>query len=204
MWKSTFLLLWLMIPMTAHAQQAPAPAPPSRDGAPIALPAGVVTPPDYLIGVDDVLAVMFWREADLSTDVQVRPDGKITLPLLNDVQAAGLTPDQLREKITDAAKRFVEDPSVTVIVKAMNSRKVYITGQVLKPGQYLLGVPTTVMQLIAMAGGLHEYADKGNIVILRTEGGQQVAHRFNYDDIMKRKNLKQNIGLRPGDTVIVP
>ncbi len=157
-----------------------------------------------MIGPDDVLAVVFWREKDLSGDVAVRPDGMITLPLLNDVKAAGLTPDQLRDVLTKAAEKFVEVPSVTVVVKAINSRKVFITGMVSKPGPYPLMAPTTVTQLIATAGGVHEFADKKNITILRVENGREVAFKFNYQDIMKRKNLGQNIELKPGDTVIVP
>ena len=167
-------------------------------------PAGVATPADYLIGPDDVLTVVFWREKDMSSDVAVRPDGKISLPLLNDVHAAGLTPDQLRLLLTEAAAKFIEGPSVSVVVKAINSRKVYITGFVGKPGPYPLHGPTTVMQLIATAGGLHEFADSKNITILRTENGKQVALRFNYEDVRKRKKLTQNIELKPGDTLIVP
>lgn len=169
---------------------APAPAPP---------------PPDYVIGPDDVLQVLFWRERDHSAEVVVRPDGMISLPLLNDVQAAGLTPDQLRAKVTaDARKYFQEDPSVTVIVKQINSRKVFITGQVNKPGPYPLGGPTTVLQLIAMAGGLGDFADQKNIAVMRVENGKPVRYPFNYKDVIKGKNLKQNILLKPGDTVIVP
>ena len=128
----------------------------------------------------------------------------ITLPLLNDIHAAGLTPDQLRERIQAGAAKFVEDPTVTVVVKAINSRKVFITGLVAKPGQYPLTAPTSVMQLIAMAGGLQEFANSKKILIMRTEDGEQVAKPFNYQDVLNRKNLKQNIELLPGDTVIVP
>jgi polysaccharide biosynthesis/export protein len=170
-------------------------------------PQGAV-PPDYIIGSEDVLVVMFRREKDMSAEVVVRPDGRITLPLLNDVQAAGLTPAQLRDKVTEEAKRFVEDPSVTVVVKQINSRKVFITGQVNKPGPYLLGDRMTVMQLISMAGGLTEYAKKKKIVILRDAGPQpgsrQTTFRFNYEDVQNLKNLGTNIELKPGDTVIVP
>jgi polysaccharide export outer membrane protein len=168
--------------------------------------AGEVTPPPgYLIGPEDVLAVVFWREKDLSVDaIAVRPDGMITVPLINDIKAAGTTPDQLREQIQAAAGKYVTDPSVTVVVKTINSRKVFITGQVPKPGQYPLTAPTSVMQLIAMAGGVHEFADTKHILIMRSDGGQQVAMQFNYDDVLNRKNLQQNIPLLPGDTVVVP
>jgi polysaccharide export outer membrane protein len=185
---------------------APSPAKPSaaKPPADVNIPAGVVPPADYVIGPDDVLTVVFWRDKDMSTEVAVRPDGMISLPLLNDVKAAGLTPDQLRDELTKAAEKFVEVPSVSVVVKTINSRKVFITGQVGKPGPYPLTAPTTVMQLIATAGGVHEFADTKNITILRTENGRQVALRFNYNDVLKRKNLKQNIELKPGDTIIVP
>lgn len=166
--------------------------------------AAVAIPPGYVIGPDDVLSIMFWRDKDLSADVVVRPDGNITLPLLNDVPAAGLTPEQLREKIHVAARRFVEDPNATVVVKQINSRKVFITGEVEKPGTYPITGPTTVVQLLAMAGGLKEFADGKDILIMRTEGGRQVAYRFNYRWVLKGLNLRQNIELKPGDTVIVP
>lgn len=172
--------------------------------APVAVPGAIVPPEGYVIGPEDVLGVLFWREKDMSADVSVRPDGKITLPLLNDVDAAGLKPEELRQRITEASIKFVADPSVTVVVKEIRSRKVFITGLVAKPGQYPLTGPTTVMQLIAMAGGLQEFADGKQIIIMRMEAGRQVAHRFNYKDVLNRKNLRQNIDLKPGDTVVVP
>jgi polysaccharide export outer membrane protein len=175
----------------------------ARNAAP-AIPTGAPLPSDYIIGPDDVLTVIFWREKDLSGDVAVRPDGRISLPLLNDVEAAGLTPEQLRVRLTESAEKLLEEPTVTVVVKQINSRKVFITGQVAKPGPYPLNGPTNVVQLIAMAGGILEYADEKNISIMRSEKGRQISLRFNYDEVKKRKNLQQNIELRPGDTVIVP
>jgi len=147
---------------------------------------------------------VFWREKDLSADVVVRPDGLISLPLLNDVAAAGLTPEQLRVNITRGAGKFVEEPTVSVVVKAINSRKVFVTGQVGKPGPYPLSGPTTVLQLIATAGGVAEYAKKSEILVIRKENDKQLTFPFNYDGVMKGKNLNQNIELKPGDTVIVP
>lgn len=167
-------------------------------------PSGAALPTDFVIGPDDVLTIVFWREKELSGDVAVRPDGRISLPLLNDIDAAGLTPDQLRVRVTEAAQKLLEEPTVTVVVKQINSRKVFITGQVHKPGSYPLGGPTTVVQLIAMAGGVAEYADDKNITIMRSEHGKQVSFRFNYNEVKKRKKLEQNIELKPGDTVIVP
>lgn len=161
-------------------------------------------PPDYVIGADDVLTIVFWREKDMSGDVTVRPDGRITLPLINEVVAAGLTPEELRREVTTAADKLMEEPTVSVVVKEIRSRKVFITGQVSKPGPYPLTGPTTVMQLIATAGGVLEYADEKNISIMRTENGRAVSLRFNYNDVKRRRNLGQNIALKPGDTIVVP
>jgi polysaccharide export outer membrane protein len=157
-----------------------------------------------VIGPEDLLGVVYWRDKDMTGDVAVRPDGKISLPLLNDVQAAGLTPAQLRDRLVDASKQYFEDPSITVVVKQMNSRKVFITGEVSKPGPYPLIGPTTVLQLISIAGGLREYAESKKILIVRNENGKPTSFLFNYKDVVSRKNLRQNIELKPGDTVIVP
>lgn len=172
-----------------------------------AVPPVNVAPVDYLIGPDDVLFVSFWRDKDLSSDAVVRPDGKISLQLINDVQAAGLTPEQLRVAITNAASKYVEDPTVTVVVKQINSRKVYIVGQVNKPGTYPLGGSMTVIQLIALAGGLNEFADRDNIAVVgvaKQPDAEPASVRVNYSELMRRKNLKQNVVLKPGDTVVVP
>jgi polysaccharide export outer membrane protein len=190
--------------------QSAQPAQNGSTGSPRAVPVptpateAVSAPPDYLIGAEDVLTVVFWREKDMSGDVAVRPDGRITLPLVNEIQAAGLTPEQLRVSITEAANKYLEAPTVSVIVKQINSRKVFITGQVAKQGVFPLTSPTTVVQLITMAGGLLEYADDENITIVRTENGRAVSFRFNYDEVKRRKNLQQNIELKPGDQIIVP
>ena len=189
---------------TAPAPSAPQTGKPAPATPPITIPAGAALPADYVIGPEDILTIVFWREKDLSSDVIVRPDGRISLPVLQDVVAAGLTPEQLRDGLTKIAERFVEDPNVTVVVKEINSRRVFITGQVTKPGPYNLTSPMTIVQLIALAGGLLEYADGKNIVIMRTENGSPVSYRFNYKEVIERKNLKQNIQLKPGDTVLVP
>jgi polysaccharide export outer membrane protein len=194
----------LTVPVSA---QAPAPTSEAKTPAAAAAPAAHDAPKpadDFVIGADDVLSINFWREKDLSTDVVVRPDGKITLPLLNDIAAAGLTPDQLRARLLDEAQRYIEDPAPTVVVKTINSRKVFITGEVTKPGPYLLTAPTNVLQLIAMAGGLQEFAQKKEIMVVRSENGKQLTFPFDYAAVSKRKNLQQNILLRPGDTVVVP
>jgi polysaccharide biosynthesis/export protein len=201
--KTIVTAVLTLAPFVTMARQNPAPSG-ATPPAGVNIPAGIVPPADYVIGPDDVLTVVFWREKDLSADVTVRPDGKITLPLVNDIQASGLTPDQLRDDLSKAAAKYIEVPSVTVVVKAINSRKVFVTGQIGKQGAYPLLGPTTVMQLIATAGGVHEFADTKNITILRTENGRQIVLRFNYNDVRKGKNLKQNIELKPGDTVLVP
>jgi len=167
-------------------------------------PAPVIPPADYVIGPEDVLSIVFWRDKDMSLDVTVRPDGKISLPLLNDVQASGLTPAQLCDRLGEDAKRFIEEPTVTVIVRQINSRRVFVTGEVTRPGPYPLVGPTTVLQMLATAGGLREYADGKHIVILRRENGRTVMHRFNYADALKPRGVSANIELTPGDTIVVP
>jgi polysaccharide export outer membrane protein len=189
------------------AQTTPAQTPAGQGSGtapPAAVPQGVPTPEGYVIGPEDVLTVLFWRDKDLSGDVMVRPDGFINVPLLNDVMAAGLTPEQLRLKLMAAAAKFLAEPNATVVVKQINSRKVYITGMVNKVGPVLLTGPMNVLQLITMAGGLQPFADEENIIILRNENGRQSTFRFNYKEVSRRKNLAQNIPLVPGDTVVVP
>lgn len=203
------LLFCVGLPAAAVAQTPARPQPtPASPTAPAAaspvIPAGVTPPSDYVIGADDQLAIIFWREKDMSAEVVVRPDGKISLPLLNDIQATGLTPEQLRVALTEAANKYIEDPTVTVVVKAINSRRVFVTGQVGKPGPYPLTAPTTVLQLIALAGGVSEYAKSEEIAVMRTENGKTTNFKFNYKDVIKGKKLEQNLVLKPGDTVIVP
>ena len=165
---------------------------------------GVALPDDYVIGPEDVLSVLFWREPDMSGEVTVRPDGKITLPLIGEIAAAGLKPDALREQLQAAGGRYLADANANVVVKQINSRKVFITGEVGKPGSYPLTSPHTVMQLIALAGGLSEYAQGDNITIMRPANGRTTVFKFNYKDVSKGKKLDQNIQLCPGDTVVVP
>jgi polysaccharide export outer membrane protein len=190
-------------PKTSSAQK-PAPSPGATPTPP---PAGITPPADYVIGVDDGLTVVFWRDKDMSSEVRVRPDGKITLPLLDEIVAAGLTPDELRATVVKASMKFLtEEPTVSIIVREINSRRVYINGMVGKTGTYQLVPHMTVVQLIAVAGGLQEYAHKDRIQIVRVENGQQKSYFFNYSDFMKGKPaaMKQNIELKIGDTVIVP
>jgi polysaccharide export outer membrane protein len=196
----TALLRFLMMTVVLSAGQVPALSERSGGGS----DAPVKLPPGYVIGVDDHLVISFWRDKDLSAEVVVRPDGRISLPLLNEVQAAGLTPEQLRGALLQAAESLLDDPNATVVVKEIHSRRAFITGNVEKPGMYPLNVPMTVMQLIASAGGLREFVSGRNIVILRREGGQDVRFPFDYQAVVGGRRLQQNIELRPGDTVIVP
>jgi polysaccharide export outer membrane protein len=192
-------------PAPASGTSTKAPAPTKAEAAEAAR---VIVPANYVIGPDDVLSVVFWRDQDMTHDVVVRPDGKISLPVVNDLQAAGLTPDQLRESVAKAATRlYTDEPTVSIVVKQINSRKVYITGGINKPGAYPLIGPMTIAQLIALAGGLVEYADKENISVVSADkkpDGTPMRYKFDYKQFLKGTNLKQNIELKPGDTVIIP
>ena len=203
--RTGLLVLGIMVALDARPAFCQAPSESSRNAAaPSTAPAPVAAlPPGYVIGPDDVLQIVFWRDKDLSGEVVVRPDGRISLPLINEVMAAGRTPDQLRAELVKSASQFLGNPNATVVVKEIRSRKVFITGSVERPGPYSLTSPTTVVQLIAMAGGLKEYADQKNIVLMRTTNGQQTSYAVDYHSILRRQNLDQNLELMPGDTVLV-
>ena len=158
----------------------------------------------YKIGNGDVLQIHVWKESDLSAETFVRMDGMISLPLLNDVSAAGQTPMQLKEDIEKGLKEFVENATVTVIVQEPTSQKFYILGEVVNTGEYQLVKKLTVLQAFALAGGFTEWASKKEIILLRNENGKEKIIRVNYKDIVKGKNFKQNIYLKANDTVIVP
>jgi polysaccharide biosynthesis/export protein len=158
----------------------------------------------YKIGPQDVLRIDVWKEAEISRAVPVRPDGKISLPLLNDVQASGLTAMELANNITEGLKKFINNPQVTVSVTEINSRRVYVTGEVSKPGAYPLLPNMTALQAVTSAGGFTQFARTKNIYILRTEGGKQTKYPFNYNDVVKGKRPDDNITLQPGDTIVVP
>ena len=161
-------------------------------------------PSDYVIGAADVLTITYRNEKDMTGDYIVRPDGKITLPLLGDIDAVGVPPETLMEQLVKASDKLFVSPTITVGVKAINSRKVHITGFVEKPGQYDILAPMDVLQLISLAGGLREFTSGKNIRIVRGEGANQTSSVFNYKEVLEGKNLKQNIPLRPGDRVLVP
>lgn len=160
---------------------------------------------DYVIGPDDVLEVSYWRDKEHSAEVTVRPDGFISLPLISEVQVAGLTPSAVAERVRVRAAEFLTEPVVTVVVKRINSRKVFITGEVARPGAYAITGPTTVLQMIATAGGLTDFADRSAIVVIRAAGpGAPAAHLVvNYNQLAKLQKLEQNVELRPGDTIVV-
>ena len=160
--------------------------------------------PSYVIGPQDVLDINVWQEAELTRTVPVRPDGRISLPLVNDVQAAGLTPTELATDLTTKFKKFVTDPQVTVIVTQINSQRVYILGQASRPGAYPLLPGMTVLQALSSAGGFTIFADTKKIYVLRKEGGKQQKLPFNYKEVIAGKNQEQNIELKAGDQIVVP
>lgn len=159
---------------------------------------------EYVIGDDDMLEIVVWKEPELSKTVPVRSDGKISLPLVGELQAAGQTPTQLKTEITERLRNYITDPEVTVIVSKINSENFNVMGQVSKPGSYPLSVTTTVMDAIATAGGFRDFAKKKDVTILReNSNGTESRFRFNYESFLKGKNPQQNIRLQPGDTVVV-
>ena len=159
----------------------------------------------FIIGNADVLAISVWKEPDLTKTVPVRTDGKISLPLVGELQAAGRTPLQLEGDITERLRSFITSPEVSVLVQEVNSRKFNILGEVAKPGSYSLGSATTVMDAIAAAGGFRDFAKKAGVYVLRKDpDGHESRLNFNYKEFIKGKNPSQNIVLQPTDTVIVP
>lgn len=166
---------------------------------------GAANDNSYVIGDDDILAINVWNEPDLKQPVPVRPDGKISLPLVGDIQAAGRTPVQLQQDIATKLQNYIQHPDVTVIVQKINSKKFNILGRVMKPGAYPLSTTTTVLDAIAVAGGFQDFAKQKDIYILRQTPGEGDSRlHFNYKDVIKGKNLEQNIKLKPNDTIIVP
>lgn len=158
---------------------------------------------DYVIGADDILRISVWKEPELSEVLPVRPDGKISMPLLNDVTAAGLSPVQLKDSITEKLKKFIADPRVTVVVTAMNSQRIFVSGEVVHTGQTPLLPHMTMLQALSQAG-FTQFANLKAIYLLRTENGRQVKIPFNYKEVVKGEHPEHNILLKPGDTVVVP
>ena len=177
------------------AKSSPAQARPATQAA-------ATTDAGYKIGPQDVLRVDVWKETEISRSVPVRPDGKISLPLLNDVQAAGLTAMELANTITEGLKKFINNPQVTVSVAEINSRRVYVTGEVTRPGAYPLLPNMTALQALTSAGGFTQFSNPKKIYVLRNESGKQVKHPFNYKSVLDGK--QDDIPLLPGDTIVVP
>jgi polysaccharide biosynthesis/export protein len=180
---------------SSPSQSSPSQSPPS-------LPMSVAGP-SYQIGADDVLLISVWKEPDLTTTLPVRPDGNISLPLLNDVQAAGLSPMQLAASVTEKLRKFVADPRVTVVVTQINSQKIYVTGEVQHTGAIQLLPNMTVLQALADAG-FTQFANTKGIYVLRAENGRQQKIPVNYKRLVKGQAIEQNIILKPGDTIVVP
>ena len=198
----------LLIAPLALCQDSSAP---KTDGsAKPASPASAATTPapeadaDYKIGPQDVLRIDVWKEPDISRTIPVRPDGKISLPLLNDVQAAGMTAMQLAHVLKESLSKYLNNPQITVTVTEINSRRVYITGEVSRAGALPLLPGMTVLQALSSAGGFTQFAKLKNIYVLRNEDGKQVKHPFNYKEVVKGNLPEQNIQLQPGDTIVVP
>jgi polysaccharide biosynthesis/export protein len=164
----------------------------------------VAQDPNYVIGPQDVLDISVWKEAELTRTVPVRPDGKISMPLLNDVRAAGLTPNELAAQITASLKRFVSDPQVTVIVVQINSQRVYILGEVTRTGAYPLLPDMTILQALSSAGGFTAFANRKKIYMFRIENGKQVKYPFDYKAVIDGKRPDENVVLKAGDTIVVP
>jgi len=198
------VLCGLVVSGPAGAQnQTP---PPSRSDAPTTAPvksdgaSAAVDPKTYVIGAQDILMIKVWREMDFTGPYTVRPDGKISMPLVGDVQASGLTPERLGEQLKQALSNFINSPDVTVSLQTVGSKKFYITGEVNRAGEYTLATPTKVFDALSNAGGFRDFANKKKIIIIR--GTQRI--KFNYQDILKGKSLEQNIFLENGDTIVVP
>jgi polysaccharide biosynthesis/export protein len=186
---------------TPSAAQA-APAAPKDADQPVAKSA--TDDPTYVIGPEDVISVSVWKEPDFSNTVPVRPDGMVTLALLGDVMAAGKTPAQLASDVTSRLTKYIEQPRVTVVVTAINSRRIFILGEVNHPGAVAMSANMTVLQAITAAGGPTAYANTKKVNILRTEQGKQSKYLFNYKEVVKGNNSEQNILLKAGDTIVVP
>ncbi len=204
--KSILVAVLLLVAASGAIAQAPAAQDPETAGGSAAAdPLHKAHDSTFIIGNDDVLAVSVWKEAELSRSVPVRSDGKISLPLIGELQASGRTPLQLENDISAKLKNFITAPEVTVIVEQINSKKFNVMGQVSKPGAYPLGQPLTIMDAIALAGGFRDFAKTKDVYILRQRpDGSEYRIPFNYKDFIKGKNPAQNVRVEPRDTIIIP
>jgi polysaccharide export outer membrane protein len=201
-WKRVAAALWLMGAIALAQNSAPA-QPSSHSAADKTASPSIQAGPEYVIGPEDVLLISVWKESDLTATLPVRPDGKISLPLLNDVQAAGLTPIQLAQSVTEKLKKYIADPRVTVVVTAINSKRIYMVGEVAHTGPIPMLPNMTALQAISSAG-LTQFANTKNIYILRMENGKQQKMPVNYRKLVKGEQMEQNYVLKPGDTIVVP
>jgi len=199
-WQAAVATVVLMSSM-ALAQSAP--AQPAESIAPPSPPSSGPSGSVYVIGPEDVLHIAVWKEADLTATVPVRPDGKISLPLLNDVQASGMTPEELAGSLTEKLKKYVADPRVTVVVAAINSKRIYLVGEVTRSGATPMLPNMTVLQALSGAG-INQFAKTKGIYLLRTENGKQQKLPVNYRKLVKGQQMEQNYVLQPGDTIVVP
>jgi polysaccharide biosynthesis/export protein len=158
----------------------------------------------YRIGPEDVLEISVWRNEAISRSVPVRPDGKISLPLVNEVQAAGYTPSELRTNLTKLLSEFIPAPEVSIIVREVNNYRVFVIGEVARPGRYQLRSATSVLEVIALVGGLTQFASRSRLFVLRTEAGGQKRIPFNYNKAVTADGEQENFQLVPGDMLIVP
>jgi len=157
----------------------------------------------YVLGCGDTLKVTVWRHEEASADAVIMPDGKTSLPLVGEVAAAGLTVDEFKDELNRKYSEYITEPHITITVKETNSLKIYVLGEVTKPGEYKLNSSTDVLQALSLAGGFTIYANKSNIDIIRKEGDKKIKINFNYNEVLKGKNLNQNIPLKPGDVIVV-
>lgn len=202
-----FAMIGIVVGLTATAALAeskPAAMNPPHD--PAQEKTSLIVTTDYILGPEDVLEITVWRNADLSKTVTVRPDGKISLPLIGDVSAVGRSTVQLAEAIAEKLKEFKENPQVSIVVKEVNSYAIYVLGEVAKPGKYPLKSKTTLLQAITLASGFTPAAARNKIVVFRfgDQGGRDAKIKASYDDIIMRDESPQNIQLKPGDTIVVP
>jgi polysaccharide biosynthesis/export protein len=198
------LLAQRAAPSETHNEMSP-PAASTTDGGPVEPSASKPHDASFVIGNDDLLAINVWKEPDLSRSIPVRLDGRISLPLVGELQAAGRTPLQLEQDISSKLRSYIAQPEVTVIVQEIKSKNFNILGQVVKPGSYSLTGASTVLDAISDAGGLKEFAKQKNIYILRHSAAASESRiAFNYKEVIKGKNPQQNIKLEPGDTIVVP
>ncbi len=161
-------------------------------------------PQEYRVGESDVLNINVWKEPEITQSVMVRTDGYISLPLINEVKVSGMTPVQIQDMIAHKLQTYLTNPQVTVTVTEIRSKRAFITGEVARPGGYSLNMETTVLQLIAQAGGLTPFAKRDRITVLRFENGKQQRLPFHYKEVVQGKNTEENVKLHPGDTVVVP